>query len=167
MGNLNNDNMRKLLITALVLIGLLSTATARQGRRGGDGQPRRPIERIHAAKMAYITDKLNLSADQAAQFVPVYKEYEKEIMEVRKAFRQKYKSQNQDEWDEVTAQRYIDDNLDYQSKVIEIKRKYNDRFLKVINAKQLADLNEAEREFKQVLQKRLKEYRNNNSWKNN
>jgi len=53
----------------------------------------------------------------------------------------------------------IEDNLDYQQAVLDIKRKYKERFLKVLSPQQLTDLQQAEREFRQVLMQRMKERR--------
>lgn len=140
------------------LLFILMVATTGYSQRGGGGR-REGMERIHAAKMAYITDRLNLTSDQSVGFVPLYKEYEAEMKANRKYFLQKYKGMDLDSADDATSMQYIDDNLDYQQKVIEIKRKYNDRFLKVISPQQITELNKAEREFKQILMKRLNERR--------
>ncbi len=130
----------------------------RQSQR--QGSPRREaMERIHAAKMAYITDRLNLTAEQSSGFIPVYRDYEGEMKSSRKLFLQKYKGMDIESADDATSMQYIDDNLDYQQKAIQIKRKYNDLFLKVISAQQVAELNKAEREFKQILMKRMEERR--------
>jgi len=144
--------MKKLLF-ALIL--LLTSSTGVWSQQQG-----RPLERIHAAKMAYITDRLHLSAEQSGSFIPMYNEYEKEIRETRQSFFKKYKGVNPDESDDATARQAIDDNLDYQQQVIEIKRRYNDRFLKIISPQQLADLYKSEREFKQILMQRLRQQRN-------
>lgn len=142
----------------IVLLVALVVATSGYSQRGGP-QKREAKERIHAAKMVYITDRLNLSPEQTAGFMPVYKEYEGDMKNTRKTFMQKYKGMDMDNADESTSMQYVDDNLDYQQKVIELKRKYNDRFLKVITAQQIAELNKAEREFKQILMRRLEQRR--------
>ncbi|MFI5196867.1 MAG: hypothetical protein ACHQD8_07235, partial [Chitinophagales bacterium] len=117
------------------------------------------FERIHAAKMAYITDRLHLSSEQSGNFVPLYNEYERELRNIRQSFFKKYKGTKPDEADDATSRQYIDDNLDYQQQVIELKRRYNDRFLKVIYPQQLTDLYKAEREFRQMLMKRIEQQR--------
>ena len=81
--------------------------------------------------------------------------FENEIRAARQFFFKKYKGTDLRDANDETSLQFIDDNLDYQQKVIEIRRKYNDQFLKVISAQQLAELNKAEREFKQMLIKRL------------
>ena len=149
--------MKKLV--SFLLLTLLFTAAFGQRGQGGP-QRREAMERIHAAKMAYITDRLNLSSEQSASFIPLYKEYEDEMRYTRKSFMQKYKGMDIDAADDATAMQYVDDNLDFQQKAIEIKRKYNDKFLKVISPQQITELHTAEREFKQLLMKRLQERRN-------
>ncbi len=142
--------MKKLLQAILIV---LVTTTAAYSQRGQN------LARIHAAKMAYITDRLNLSTEQSGSFIPVYNQYEREIRDTRQSFMGKYKGTNPDEADDATSRQFIDDNLDYQQAVIVIKRKYNDRFLKILSPQQLADLYKAEREFRQILMQRLKERR--------
>lgn len=143
----------KTFLGALIIVFVVTTNALSQ-------QPRRQLERIHAAKMAYITDRLHLTASQSANFIPLFNDYEHEIRETRQMFFQKYKTTAPDREDDATARRFVDDNLDYQQKVIEIKRKYNDQFLRVLSPQQLADLYQAEREFRQMLMKRLEERRN-------
>ena len=124
---------------------------------GGQG-----MERIHAAKMAYITDRLRLTSDQMINFVPVYNEYDREIRETRNSFLKKYKEKDFKNADDASARQFVDDNLDYQQQVIQIKRRYNERFLKVISSQQLAELSQAEREFRQLLMERIKDRQNGN-----
>lgn len=147
-----------ILIVAMCTTVVLGYAQPAGRGRGGNKSPQ-AIERVHAAKVAYITDKLRLTAEQAGGFVPLYKEYETEIMDSRKYYLKKYKGMQPDNADDMTAKQYLDDNLDYQQAVLDIKRKYKERFLKVLSPQQLTDLQQAEREFRQVLMQRMKERR--------
>ena len=132
----------------ILLIILIASGTAQAQRGQG-------LARIHAAKMAYISDRLRLTQEQSSNFIPVYNEYEKEVRSTRLSFLGKYKGTHPDDADDATSRKYIDDNLDYQQAIIDLKRKYNDRFLRTISPQQLADLYNAEREFRQILMKRL------------
>ena len=140
--------MNRFLKTLLIV--LIATTSAHAQHEHGQA-----MMRIHAAKMAYINDRLNLTPRQSADFIPLYNEYEKEVRSTRMSFMGKYKGTHPDAADDATSRKYIDDNLDYQQAVIDIKRKYNDRFLNIISPQQLADLYIAEREFRQMLLKRL------------
>ena len=140
--------MKRLIKTFLIV--LITATTAHAQRDHGMA-----MVRIHAAKMAYITDRLHLSNRQYAEFAPIYNEYEKEVRSTRSYFMGKYKGNHPDDVDDATTRRYIDDNLDYQQAIIDLKRKYNERFLTVLSTRQLADLYIAEHEFRQILLKRL------------
>ena len=59
------------------------------------------------------------------------------------------------------AMRSIDDDIEMQEKMLELRKKYKEEFLKVISPKQLATLVESEREFKKLLLQQLKERREN------
>ncbi len=128
----------------------------------GFAQPEHPghgKERIHAAKIAYLVDRMHLTAEQSANFVPLYNDFEKERRECRRKYFHKYKGVDPAEADEATSRQYIDDNLDYQAEIIDIKKKYTEKFLKVVSAQQLGELHEAEREFAHILVERLKRER--------
>jgi hypothetical protein len=142
--------MKQIALILLLIAGLQTISHAQRGR---------PMERIHAAKMAYITDRIKLTADQSAQFVPVYNEYEQELRQIRRAYHNKYKVSDAEQ-DDMEARRKLEDDLDYQQQVIELKRKYNERFLKVLSGKQVSDMYAAEKEFRTMLLKRLKQRQN-------
>jgi len=142
--------MRKSLQVLLFILVSTTAAYSQQGRN---------LARIHAAKIAYITNRLQMSPNQSGNFIPIYNEYEMEVRQTRQSFFGKYKNAKPYNTDDATSRQMIDDNLDYQQAVIVIKRKYNDHFLKVLSPQQLAELYTAEREFKQMLMQRLKERR--------
>jgi hypothetical protein len=91
---------------------------------------------------------------QAASFWPVYDDYEGEMRSVRQSFRQKYRGGSTE--NDAAANRFIDDNLDFQEQILAINRKYKDRMLKVISPQQLATLYEAERDFRKLLLQQLR-----------
>lgn len=129
---------------------LLCTSGYAQKRRG---------ERVHALKVAFITDKTNLTSSQAEKFWPVYNSYEDDLRNVRQKYVRQYKSKTK-AFSEEDARRYVEDDLDYQADLINLKRRYKNEFLKVISAQQLADLYIAEREFRQMLIQKLRQRRN-------
>lgn len=137
--------------TGLLLVALLmiSTITFAQNRR---------LERVQALKVAFITDKISLTPQQAEQFWPVYHSYEDDIRDLRSSYLKQNEGKTKG-FSREQAQRYIDDNLDYQEAVIALKRKYKGEFLKIISPKQLSDLYAAEHEFKQMLIQKLRERR--------
>jgi hypothetical protein len=142
-----NMKMRKSLMIAVLL---LCSVTLVFGQRG------RGMQRIHAAKMTYLTDRMVLTEAQASKFIPLYRSYEKQLLVIRQPYMKKYNVTGGA--DERTAARiYVEDDLDYQQQVLELKKAYRERFLKVISPEQLSEMYVAEREFRQLLIKRLKQ----------
>jgi hypothetical protein len=140
------------------IIGILLFSISLHAQPAGGWQGRgRAGERIHAIKVGYLTDRLHLTPAQAASFWPVYDDYEAEIKDARRAFRQKYRNGGTD--NDAQANQFIDDNLDFQEQMLTINRKYKDRMLQVISPQQLATLYEAERDFKKLLLQQLRERR--------
>jgi len=163
----------KLLIATSFLILLFSAVGYAQMHRPPMRNPgprtMRParqhaMERIHAIKVAYITDRLHFTSEQSAKFWPVYDKYEKDVQSTRKDYFAKYAQKNPGTADDNTSRQFIDDNLDFQQDVLNIRRKYNDEFLKVLSPQQVAQLYKTEREFKELLIQQLKEKRK--QWNN-
>ena len=55
------------------------------------------------------------------------------------------------------AYRKVDNNIEYKELDLNLSKKYKEAFLSVLSPQQLADLYQAEREFKQMLIERMKD----------
>lgn len=111
--------------------------------------------KVRALRMSYLSGKLNLSEQQATKFWPVYNRYSDE----RKALRDNYKANfkgGQSQMDKIEANKFVDDNIEYQEKELALKKKYKDELLKIITPQQLANLYQSEREFKKILIEQLR-----------
>lgn len=145
---------------SLLMLVLLTFTTA--FAQPGNRQQR--MEKIKSIKVGFITDRLHLTSDQATKFWPVYNKYEEDLRSVRRSFFQQYKDQRKN-MDEETSKRFIEDHLEYQEEELKIKKKYKNEMLKVISAQQLAELYQAERDFRKMLVNELKERRMNHQRK--
>lgn len=123
--------MKKYLLIVLLITASVSLATAQNGNTH---------ERVQALKVAFITQKLHLSASEAEKFWPVYNQYDNEIMQLRSS------SKN-------------GDVLDNEQKLLDIRKKYKPAFESILGPQRLNDLYNAERQFRNVLIQRLKERR--------
>ena len=138
--------MKRLLYILLFLLGQQATALA---------QPEHRIERIHAIKVGFFTERLQLSSKEAEDFWPVYNAYEDELRAIRNTYRDKYRKTKGAELSPMAAQKFIDDDIAYREQALGLRKKYKDSLLKVISAQQLAELYKAEADFKEMLIKRL------------
>ncbi len=121
-------------------------------------QPGKRMERIHAIKVAFLTDKLELTSEQSEKFWPIYNRYEEERFAIGRKYRREAMGQGKTPEE---AMRSIDDDIEMQEKMLELRKKYKEEFLKVISPKQMAALVDAEREFKKMLLQQLRERREN------
>lgn len=116
-----------------------------------------PMEKLKAMKVAHITEKLNLSSDQAKGFWPIYNQYEQEKRQISSAIRGKYGESRGENVGEKEAIAYQDEIFALKEKEAELIKLYRPRFLKVITATQFSDLLVAEKEFNQMLLQELRQ----------
>ncbi len=130
------------------LIALVLTAPVAWAQDGGR-------QKIESAKIGMITNRLNLTPEQAAQFWPVYNEYNGKKQELNRRVRQLR--------DEPTRNSLNDDQLKNglreanatKQKIADLDNEYMDRFLKVVTPKQLNELYQTERDFNKILLNQL------------
>ena len=109
-------------------------------------------QQVESVKIAFITQKLNLTSAEAEKFWPVYNSYQSEMREL---FKQKRESRKKD----AQAENKIDNELDFESRMLDIRKKYRKEFSKVIPSEKVLQFYEAEREFREHMIKELKERR--------
>ncbi len=97
-------------------------------------------EKIQALEIAFISRKLNLNENEAQRFWPVYNEYKRDVRQVMLTQRNNPKR----------------DVLDNEQMLIDVRKKYKDRFAGVIGQPRMNKFFEAEREFRGVLLNQLK-----------
>lgn len=129
--------MKKYLLLLLFAIAGFGYANAQNKRNEKE-------EKIQALKIAFLTQKLQLSPTEAEKFWPVYNEYELEIKNIRNT-------------------RNENDVLENEQKLLNIRKKYKPKFEKILGPNKYNALYNAEREFRNVLIKRLKTQRQKRS----
>lgn len=97
-------------------------------------------EKIQALEIAFISRKLNLNTEEAQRFWPIYNEYKRDVRQVMVT--QKNNSNR--------------DIVDDEQKIIDVRKKYRDRFVGVIGQPRMNKFFQAEREFRGVLLNQLK-----------
>ena len=108
-------------------------------------------ERIEALRVAFITQKLNLTADESQKFWPVYNEYQDKL----KASRKEFKNQSNTFLNDKDAQDYLDAELLLKQREFSLYKEYYEKIKKTIPIKKVAELRQAEEDFKKELLKQL------------
>jgi len=144
------NNVKK--ISLLLLFALLTTATAWAQRPSGE-----EMQRIQDAKIAIITNRLNLTPEQATGFWPVYNEYSQKRRDIHRSQRKIINDKKEDGKTDVQVLNNLKDVQDLKQQELDLEKEYQNRFLKVISASQIIELYKAERTFNDMLIQRLKQ----------
>ncbi len=124
--------MKKFILILIVIAGSFSNLKAQ------DENDTR-AEKIQALKIAFITQKLQLTTDEAQKFWPVYNQYDNEIKGLQLGNRNAPALENEE-------------------RLLNIRKKYKASFEKVIGPDKLNKLFNAERDFRAVLIRRLQNH---------
>lgn len=140
--------MKKIIIIALVLLSTFKLSIAQTNDKK---------EKLQAAKIAFITQELNLSPEEAQKFWPVYNAYENESQALKKARKIELMnvSVNFETMPDADISKAIDNELNYQQQDLDLKRKYIGEFKKVLPIRKVAKLLRAEQQFKIKLIKEI------------
>ena len=134
------------MLIAMTLLGASQVTLA----QGGSG-----MQRINNAKIGIITNRLNLTQEQATQFWPIYNEYDLKQIEIRRSIRRTANEINTLTATDTQILEALRKQVDLKQKEVDLEREYMSKFLRVLNARQLAELYKAELQFTQMLLKQL------------
>ena len=137
--------IKSIQIVFFCLFSIASLFSQKQGN-GKGGQ------KLQAQMVAYLTNELSLTPQEAEKFWPVYNEYRSKDRELKRA---KIPSKPVAEMNEAEASAYLNQNLDSEAKELELKRNYTKEFRKILPAVKVAKLQVAERGFKKELIKKI------------
>jgi len=153
--------MKKYLI---ILFVIFSTSLMAQQPPQGDEPPRPARERVEAMKVGFLTQRLNLTPEEAKAFWPVYNKYQDELEALRKSRRDNLVNakMNFDEMSEKDVEKAVDSELGFRQSELDLLKKYHSQFKQVLPIKKVAKLYKAEEDFKRELLDRIKENRQDN-----
>jgi len=144
--------MKKTLLIAFFLLSTISIFAQRQNR----------FERIKALKTAYITDKVNLSSQEAEKFWPVYNEFEKELHQLKVVKRREIQQKlidkgGIDTLSDVDAKKIKNEIAQLRAAIFNKEQEKYSKLEKVLSSKKILKLYGAEESFKKELMRLLKE----------
>jgi hypothetical protein len=103
----------------------------------------RPKEKIEAMRVAFITNRLDLTPEEAKQFWPIYNNYRHDLTQLRRSY-----YPNDDGTDPHLD---ADRQLDFEQHKLDLKRQYKTQFAQVLGKEKLNKLVGAEEDFKKML----------------
>ena len=123
--------MKKYLLILIISLGSFSLVKAQAENAA------KRAEKIQALKTAFITQKLELTAVEAQKFWPVYGEYETEMKK-------------------LLGDKHREDVIDNEEKILNVRKKYRPEFEKILGKSRMNKLFIAEKEFRGILIRQLK-----------
>ncbi|NSL88900.1 hypothetical protein [Chitinophaga solisilvae] len=147
-------NIIWIVLSGLLMITHISTAQQPPSEEAA--------EKIKALQMEYLSKKLDLSADEAQKFWPIYKNYTKEV-ELLIADRHSKRQQNRliGEDADAIAKRNMDNDLGYEKRMYDIRSRYTSEFQRVLPARKAGAIFRSEKEFRTIMLNHLHNQRLN------
>ncbi|HYG20985.1 MAG TPA: hypothetical protein VD816_18735 [Ohtaekwangia sp.] len=140
----------KSLLTLMFLCLALVGARAQEDEELPSADPK-VREKIHALRIAYITDQLGLTPEEAERFWPIYREFSEKRQALLQQYRASKKNPDPDKTAEQNDQELVDMRLKLKQQEVDLEKDYSGRLLKVISAQKLKTLPETERKFRQMI----------------
>lgn len=116
-------------------------------------------ERVEAARIAMISNRLGLTPDQAEKFWPIYREFAMKRTEMRQEFRRAQHGLDPNNPDPAKQQELINLGLQIKQRELDLEKDYSGRILRVISAQQMISLRKAEQDFRQMILNQLQQRR--------
>src|SRR5258706_11115403 len=152
--------IRKLILAGLFCLSVSVTlAQETEPDLAPAQQDPRAQERIKNLRIAYISDKLGLTPDQAEKFWPVYRQFVLERAKLRMELKSAQLNINPSQPDPKKQQELIALGLQIKQKELNLEKEYSSRLLQVINAQQMLNLHKAEQEFRSMIISQLQQRR--------
>lgn len=114
-------------------------------------------ERVKTQHIAFISNRLQLTPKEAEQFWPLFNEFHAK----QKAMREATRAERQKPFGEMTdaeVEKLIAGELDLQTRELELRKEYYQKFKVVISVKKIAKLYRAERDFKMTVLENIKKH---------
>ena len=154
--------MKNLLIVCLILSSFSLFAQKKESKD-------EKKQRIEAARVSFITKKLELTPEESKEFWPVVNQMKTKIKTSRKALKDRFKKMKQEDEkiDEKTYQKLIEDMHEQQISILEIKNEYVQKIASIIGyEKTFRFEHQIQIEFKKQLMDRMKKGHVNSVKKN-
>jgi hypothetical protein len=146
--------MKKIILLSLLALSL----NAANAQEQPDVIDPKVQERIKNLQIAYISDKLGLTPEQAQKFWPVYNEFSTKRNELRKELinaRREVKTTPDPQKDEELVKL----GLSIRQRELNLENEYSGKLLQVITAQQILNLRKSERDFQQMIINQLQQRR--------
>ena len=147
--------MKKYLFVSLLMFLAAITASAQDNKR----KPHFSPEEFQAKQRAYITEKAELTTEEAEAFFPLFFELQKKKFELERNARKDFKRQRNEQMTEEECRKFVYNMADVKIEVAKLEREYTDKYLQVLSPCKVRRVQFAEGSFQRDLMKKMTERR--------
>ncbi len=109
-------------------------------------------QKVEALKIAFLSQKLNLTPREAEKFWPLYNNYQQDMRQLAKE-RNQYETNNKTSGDPGQS---LNEEFTFRQRALQIQQKYKDQFLGVLPPRKVLNLYKSEGDFNKRLIRELK-----------
>ena len=143
----------RLLSLAALFFSLAPAARAQDGQPSG-GQRSQRLGQLENAKIAFITNRLSLTQDQAQKFWPLYNVFSDRRRELNRNGRLLRRDITEGMTDQQLRES-LTQSFNTRQQELNLEKDYFEKFQKVISLRQVVQLFQAERDFTKEVIKRV------------
>ena len=154
--------MKRFISVAACLFLAVSLFAQPQGHRQNDEQRKKEWERIQSEKIAFITQELDLSPEEAQVFWPVYNQCWKESLEAHKKMMDAFgafRGKKGDELSDAELEKKLDAYIQATTASNQVMADWYPKFKKVLPIHKVAKLYQAEEAFQRRMIDNLRKER--------
>ncbi|MDO9512529.1 MAG: hypothetical protein Q7J34_12270 [Bacteroidales bacterium] len=147
--------IRKLFFTLTAVCIALSGIAQKEK---GEGWEKRK-EQIYSQKVAFITQKLELSTEESQNFWPLYNDFENKKEEIQKGRVNKVVHGKHPDFSQLTnddADKMIEEHFQVMQRMLDLEKDFTTKLKKVIPSAKVVRLQYVEMEFKRQLLDQLR-----------
>ena len=145
--------MKLFRLLAVLLISLLPV---KQIFAQADADER--LDKYRSQKVSFLTERMNLTPEEAQKFWPIYNEYsdKREQVNKEKVKLNRYIAQFSNTITDKEAAELVAKFINLEKQEVQLRDEYNKRFLGIISARKVMMLYQSETQFKAYLIKQLR-----------
>jgi len=144
----------RLLVPIVFILAFTRFATSQEVQSKSDKE-----QIIKAQKIAFFTEKIGLTPDEAEKFWPVYNNYweiKNKIIAERKD-KMTFFSQNSNKMSQSEMIKYADQYINFETQLAELLNEYHIKFKKILPIEKVMKIYVADYEFKTYLLMKIKD----------
>jgi hypothetical protein len=134
------------LVMLIMLAAMVAVRPGSAQQPSAETQDQTSLEKVRSAEVAYLSEKMNLSPEEAEKFWPVYNQY---TTEMRQLIQERKLALNaQAAASDAQADQSLRDEFAFRKKALDLQEKYKNEFLKVLPPRKVALFYQSREEFR-------------------